>query len=106
VGYVRRDMQILVDDCDNDRPDLILPADTCVVAGTTLDETILGIDKNNDKVKIEAFSEIFNFPVTQTSATYSPVPKVDDFRPQPAETKIPLGNRMPSRKESTLPGGL
>ena len=57
MGYVRRDMQILVDDCDNLRPDLILPPDTCVVAGTILDETILGIDPDNDDVKIEAFSE-------------------------------------------------
>ncbi len=88
VGYVRRDMQILVDECDNERPDLILPADTCVVAGTTLDATILGIDPDNDDVKIEAFSEIFEFPVSESPATYTPVPDVDDFLPSPAETKF------------------
>jgi len=90
LGYVRRDMQIIVDDCDNQRPDLIMPADTCVVAGTTLKETILGIDPDNDQVKIEAFSEIFNFPAGQSPATYSPIPKVDDFRPSqpPAQTKF------------------
>ena len=90
VGYVRRDMQIIVDDCDNERPDLIMPADTCVVAGTTLNATIFGIDPDNDQVKIEAFSEIFNFPAGQSPATYSPIPKVDDFRPSspPAETKF------------------
>jgi hypothetical protein len=59
LGYVRRDMQILVDDCDNERPDLILPPDTCVVAGTILDETIFGIDPDNDDVKIEAYSGDF-----------------------------------------------
>ena len=87
MGYVRRDMQILVDDCDNERPDLILPPDTCVVAGTILDETILGIDPDNDDVKIEAFSEIFNFPINQSPATYSPKPGVNDFQPSvpPAE---------------------
>lgn len=91
IGYVRRDMQILVEDCQNKRPDLILPHDTCVVAGTVLDEIILGIDPENDDVKIEAFSEIFNFNVTQgKAATYTPVPKVNDFRPSspPAETKF------------------
>ncbi len=90
IGYVRRDMQILVDDCDNERPDLILPADTCVVAGTVLDATIFGIDPDNDDVKIEAFSEIFNFPIAQSPATYSPVPGVDDFQPSvpPAELKF------------------
>ncbi len=86
MGYVRRDMQILVDDCDNERPDLILPPDTCVVAGTILNETIIGIDPDNDDVKIEAFSEIFNFPSNQSPATYSPVPGVNDYRPPPAET--------------------
>lgn len=88
MGYVRRDMQIIVDDCDNKRPDLIIPADTCVVAGTILDETILGVDPENDDVKIEAFSEIFNFPKLLSPATYSPVPKVSDFRPSqpPART--------------------
>jgi len=90
IGYVRRDMQIIVDDCDNERPDLIMPNDTCVVAGTTLNATILGIDPDNDQVKIQAFSEIFNFPSAQSPATYSPVPKVDDFRPSqpPAQTKF------------------
>jgi hypothetical protein len=65
IGYVRRDMQIVIEDCDNERPDLIIPGDTCVVAGTTLDAIIQGIDFPNsegniDKVKIEAFSEIFD----------------------------------------------
>lgn len=90
MGYVRRDMQILVDDCDNERPDLILPADTCVVAGTVLDATIFGIDPDNHAVKIEAFSEIFNFPSAQSPATYSPVPGVNDFQPSvpPAELQF------------------
>ncbi|MEO5977845.1 MAG: gliding motility-associated C-terminal domain-containing protein [Chryseolinea sp.] len=87
VGFVRRDMQIIVDDCSNKRPDLTIPADTCVVAGTLLDVNIIGTDPDNDNVKIEAFSQIFNFSGS-TSATYSPVPDVDDFRPQPAETKF------------------
>jgi len=86
VGYVRRDMQIITGDCDNDRPDLILPADTCVVAGTILNVTIEGIDPNDDDVKIEAFSEIFNLPLAQSPAKYSPVPTVDQFRPSPAIT--------------------
>ena len=88
MGYVRRDMQIIVDDCDNQRPDLIMPMDTCVVAGTVLDATIFGIDPDNDDVKIEAFSEIFNFPVSLYPATYRPIPGVDDFRPSqpPART--------------------
>jgi hypothetical protein len=71
-------MQILVNDGDNERPDLIIPADTCVEAGTSLTATILGIDPENHPVKIEAFSEIFNFGAALSPATISPEP---DFRP-------------------------
>lgn len=78
IGFVRRDMQILVNDCDNERPDLIIPEDVCVEAGTTLTETIFGIDPENHPVKIEAFSEIFNFAPAQSPATFTPSP---DFRP-------------------------
>jgi hypothetical protein len=84
MGYVRRDMQILVDDCDNERPLLEIPPDTCVVAGTKLEAIIRGTDPDNDNVKIEAFSEVFH--LVTSPATYSPVPGVDDFRPQPAQT--------------------
>jgi hypothetical protein len=88
IGYVRRDMQIIIEDCKNERPDLIIPKDTCVVAGEQLKAIIKGTDPDNDPVKIEAFSEIFNFPTAQSPATYSPVPGPNDFRPSnpPAET--------------------
>jgi len=64
LGYVRRDMQIIVEDCDNERPDLILPEDVCIVAGETLTAEIQGFDNPNstgdiDDIKIEVFSEIF-----------------------------------------------
>jgi hypothetical protein len=64
IGFVRRDMQILIEECENKRPDLIVPDRLCVVAGKKIEETIYGIDPDNDNVKIEAFSEILvdNFP--------------------------------------------
>ena len=57
IGFVRRDMQIIVEDCDNERPELIDPEDICVEAGTTIDETILGIDPDGDDVTIDVFPE-------------------------------------------------
>ncbi len=80
IGFVRRDMQIAIKDCDNERPDLIIPNDTCVVAGTTLKAIIYGIDTPNsqgkiDNVKIEAFSEIL-LPGFVGRATVSPNPGV------------------------------
>lgn len=76
TGFVRRDMQIIVDDCDNERPDLIVPEDVCVEAGTVLDANIFGIDPDGDDVKIEAFSEIFNFAPARFPATYTPNPPI------------------------------
>jgi hypothetical protein len=72
MGFVIRDMQIIVQDCNNDRPDLIVPKDTCIVAGTLLEATILGFDPNFDPVQIEAFSQVLNLlnsPATINPAT-------------------------------------
>lgn len=85
IGYVRRDMQIVIDECDNERPDLIIPNDTCVVAGTALNVTIFGIDIDNNNVKIEAFSELFGSTFI-SPARVSPNPAVfQPVVPNPAE---------------------
>jgi hypothetical protein len=71
IGFVRRDMQIIVEACNNERPTLEVPEDICVVAGTVIDETILGFDVDGGQVKIEAFSEVlapkFGATVTPTN---------------------------------------
>lgn len=61
-GYVIRDMQIIVEDCDNERPELIVPPDICVEAGEVVNATIFGTDPDFDDVKIEVFSQIINPP--------------------------------------------
>lgn len=71
IGFVRRDMQILIEECENQRPDLIVPEDICVEAGTTINETIFGTDPDFNDVKIEAFSEILD-PSFPSRATVSP----------------------------------
>lgn len=86
IGFVRRDMQIIVDDCDNERPELEVPEDVCVEAGSVLDATIFGTDPDGDSVKIEAFSEIFNFAEAESPATYTPFPAA--FAAQPAELQF------------------
>jgi hypothetical protein len=85
MGLVRRDMQIIIEECENKRPELIIPADTCVVAGTVLEASIFGSDIDNDQVKLEAFSEILNLSALQSPATVEPEPA---FRPQPSEMKF------------------
>lgn len=74
IGYVERDMQIVVEDCENQRPELEIPEDICVEAGTLIDEEILGFDPDSDSVKLEAFSEVFILPASP--ATVAPFPAV------------------------------
>ena len=64
LGYVTRDMQIVVEDCDNDRPELIIPEDICVEAGTFIDQQIVGTDPDNDRIKLEAFGGTFEVPIS------------------------------------------
>ncbi len=82
-GFVRRDMQVIVDECENERPDLEVPDDVCVEAGTTLTAVIRGTDSDGDPVKIEAFSEILNLAPAQSPASYTPAD--GEFIPSPAE---------------------
>lgn len=81
LGFVRRDMQIIIEECENNRPDLIVPKDICVEAGTTINETIIGLDEDFDRVKIEAFSEILGLSEAQSPATVSPFPARYDTVP-------------------------
>ncbi|MEQ9286479.1 MAG: gliding motility-associated C-terminal domain-containing protein [Cyclobacteriaceae bacterium] len=70
LGYVTRDMQIIIEDTDNERPEVIIPEPLCVEAGTFIDETIIGIDQDGHQVKLEAFGGPFEF--TTNAATFSP----------------------------------
>lgn len=77
IGYVVRDMQIIVEDCLNQRPELEVPADICVEAGTLITEEIFAFDPDFDSVKIEAFSGVFS--INPSPATFSPDPAVYQF---------------------------
>ncbi len=72
LGYVTRDMQIIVEDCDNRRPELIVPQDICVEAGTVINQDIFGSDPDLDSVKIEVFSQVFG--ISPSPATFTPNP--------------------------------
>lgn len=71
-----RDMQIVVEPCTNKRPQLIVPNDICVTAGTSITEIIKGTDIEKHSVKIEVFSEILDLKADKSPATYSPRPPV------------------------------
>jgi hypothetical protein len=99
IGEVVRDMQITVREQPNKRPELVIPRDTCVVAGTTLRATIRATDPDrNQQIRISSESAIFStlpalFPA-QPPATLSPdnhPPKVRDqyvYQGNPAQSQF------------------
>jgi len=80
LGYVTRDMQIIIKKTDNQQPELVLPKNVCVEAGKKVQELIQGTDPDGQQVKIEAFGGPFE--VSGNKATYSPNPA--EFQDQPA----------------------
>jgi gliding motility-associated-like protein len=78
IGYVVRDMQIIIENSNNRRPKLILPPDLCVVAGTQIKEIIQGQDPDGDPIKIEVFGEPME--INASPGSYKPENK---FQPQP-----------------------
>lgn len=74
ISTTTRDMQIVVEECANIRPELIVPNDICVEAGTLVEGLIKGIDGDKNNVKIEVFSEIIDFAPAKLPATYTPNP--------------------------------
>lgn len=80
LGFVTRDMQIIVEDCDNERPELQLPVEICVEAGTLIEEVIIGSDPDNDPILVEAFGGPFRN--SGNLATLSPS-SADGFQSSP-----------------------
>lgn len=70
IGYVMRDMEIVVEPCSNARPSLSEVEDICVMSGTLVDFTLEGYDFDNHPVVIEAYSELFD--LTHSPATVDP----------------------------------
>lgn len=70
IGYVVRDMQIIIENSDNQRPQLQIPDDLCVVAGENIEAIIQGSDPDGDDIKIEVFGDPIE--ITSSPASYSP----------------------------------
>ncbi len=79
LGSVTRDMQIIIEDCDNERPELMVPADVCIVAGDTVQGTVNGMDPDGHPILMEAFGGPFEI---EPVATIMPDPQ-DGFQPSP-----------------------
>lgn len=73
IGSVIRDMQIIVLDCKNRRPRLLLPKDTCIEANKLLVDTIRAVDPDNNAVRITAESGILENTFTPRATFSSPI---------------------------------
>lgn len=72
LGYVTRDMQIIVKETDNERPELEVPDDLCVIAGDSVNVIVQGSDPDGHPVKLEAFGGPFE--VQGSKASFTPDP--------------------------------
>lgn len=89
LGYVTRDMQIIVAECSDERPVLEAPRDTCIEAGTLLEAVVTGTDPNEDQILMEAFGGAFE--VNSSPAEYLNLPDTDSrdrFRDSPAQSLL------------------
>lgn len=69
IGYVTRDMQVNVIACNNDPPEISVTADTCVLAGTTLQMQISATDVNGDEITLTASGGPLTLPSNAASFT-------------------------------------
>ncbi|QHT66519.1 gliding motility-associated C-terminal domain-containing protein [Rhodocytophaga rosea] len=71
IGEVVRDMQIIVRDNPNNRPNLEIPNDTCIVAGSFLQGVATATDPDKNRIRLTASSGLFqdNFPAPKPTFT-------------------------------------
>ncbi len=93
MGYVTRDMQILVKEADNEPPVLTIPTDTCVVAGALLEATVSATDPDNNDIMLSAFGapfELLSSPATFSPTSRQPTPAEGTFQWQPTCNEVRL----------------
>jgi len=74
IGYVRRDMQIIINKCDNLRPDIQIPKDTCILANTKLlNIPITSTDPNipAETLRDTSFGGVYTDPLNKATFSYS-----------------------------------
>jgi len=83
LDTVIRDMQILVEECDNLPPELAFaPQEICVIAGELFEMQVTGTApaiETGQRVRLEAFGLPFELPVSPATFT----PEGSGFEPQP-----------------------
>ncbi len=75
MGYVTRDMQILIGNCNNRPPAIQAVADTCVLAGDSLNFLVTAIDPDQNIVQLSASGGPFQ---VTPAAAFAPIQQNND----------------------------
>ncbi|WP_426490921.1 gliding motility-associated C-terminal domain-containing protein [Hymenobacter sp. 102] len=109
IGEVVRDMQIMVQNTNNQRPTIVIPPDICVIANTPVTGLVTATDPDNNPIKLEAFGGMLPRPASFVQNTPGPptargtfqwTPTCADIRQEPHQvlfkaTDQPTGNIPP-----------
>lgn len=101
LGYVTRDMQIIVEDGVNRPPVVEVPQNLCVIAGEALRLPVTASDPDGNNLVFEGFGELFNLRnqpatlspsltelATPTEATFDWTPQCEAIRLRPYQVNI------------------
>ena len=72
IGYVIRDMQIIIEDNDLEPPVIEVPNDTCVVAGTILKADIIAKNDPSDRLSLSLLGEVKSLGATLDNKSSNP----------------------------------
>ncbi len=70
IGEIVRDMQIIVVESDNSRPELTVPADICVEAGKKIEFDVTAKDKDDQIIRITSSGGIYNLDASGNKITF------------------------------------
>jgi gliding motility-associated-like protein len=83
ASFIVRDMQIIVSECNNKRPTVIVQEEVCVIAGQPLELKLKATDPDGDSVRVEFFSELLQAAIYQPEI--SPAANIGKFVLPPSE---------------------
>ncbi|MDN5210709.1 T9SS type A sorting domain-containing protein [Fulvivirgaceae bacterium BMA12] len=67
IGYRVRDMQVLVEKTDNERPDFQIPNDTCILANNPIETSLLAADQDGHEILFSSQSEVYKLSANAAS---------------------------------------
>ncbi|WP_324671580.1 gliding motility-associated C-terminal domain-containing protein [Hymenobacter sp. GOD-10R] len=105
IGQVVRDMQIIVRASTNLRPTVIIPTDTCVVAGTPFKGNVTATDPENQPITLAAYSGIIppatfrqlsNSPANRARGVFNWTPTCANISNQPTQVVFKATDQPPA----------